>query len=168
METTNKKHTQGNMQNISAISTKRPRKHRSKVDFTDLIRLFDDAAETDRLMPSIIRKQKMSSWVDYPDEITAYGYTRMTDLVKIVPDQIQIDRWEIATQILNELEDAKMRKVIWAKAKGASWVWLSRRVKLSRQWIREKYLEALIILAYKINKNKHNKLYIINKITYKS
>ena len=159
------------MQNISAISTKRPRKHRSKVDFTDLIRLFDDAAETDRLMPSIIRKQKMSSWVDYPDEITAYGYTRMKDLVRAVPDQIQIDRWEIATKMLMEIEDANMRKVIWAKAKGASWVWLGKKTKLSRQWIRQKYLEALIVLAFRINKTVKkniNKLYIINKITYDS
>tara|TARA_Y100001936_G_scaffold3024_3_gene2838 strand:+ start:141 stop:620 length:480 start_codon:yes stop_codon:yes gene_type:complete len=159
------------MQNISAISTKKRRKYRDKVDFTDLIRLFDDAAETDRLMPSIIRKQKMSSWVDYPDEITAYGYTRMKDLVRIVPDQIQIDRWEIATKMLMEIEDANMRKVIWAKAKGATWVWLGKKTKLSRQWIRQKYLEALIVLAFRINKTVKkniNKLYIINKITYDS
>lgn len=159
------------MQNISLASTKKRRKYRDKVDFTDLIRLFDDAAETDRLMPGIIRKQKMSSWVDYPDEITAYGYTRMKDLVRAVPDQIQIDRWEIATKMLMEIEDANMRKVIWAKAKGATWVWLGKKTKLSRQWIRQKYLEALIVLAFRINKTVKkniNKLYIINKITYDS
>ena len=147
---------------------KKKKRYRDKVDFTDLIKLFDEAAETDRLMPGVIRKQKMSSWVDYPDEITAYGYTRMKDLIKIVPEQIQIDRWEIATKILMEIEDMKMRKVIWAKAKGASWVWLSKRTKLTRQWIKEKYLEALIIMAFRINKNNVNKLYIINKITYDS
>ena len=61
-----------------------------------------------------------------------------------------------------------MRKVIWAKAKGASWVWLGKRTNLTRQWIKEKYLEALIIMAFRINKNNVNKLYIINKITYYS
>ena len=159
------------MQNTSLALTKKTRKYRDKIDFTDLIRLFDDAAETDRLMPHYVRKQKMSSWVDYPDEITAYGYTRMKDLVRVVPDQIQIDRWEIATKILMEIEDPNMRKVIWAKAKGATWVWLGKKTKLSRQWIREKYLEALIITAFKINKTVKkniNKLYIINKITYDS
>ena len=159
------------MQKDYSASTRKHKKRRSKVDFTDLIRLFDDAAETDRIMPHYIRKQKFSSWVDYPDEITAYGYTRMKDLVRIVPDQIQIDRWEIATKILQEVEDTKMRKVIWAKAKGATWVWLGKQTKLSRQWIREKYFEALVFLAYRINKtvkNNVNKLYIINKITYDS
>ena len=159
------------MQNTSLALTKKTRKYRDKIDFTDLIRLFDDAAETDRLMPHYVRKQKMSSWVDYPDEITAYGYTRMKDLVRVVPDQIQIDRWEIATKILMEIEDMNMRKVIWAKAKGATWVWLGKKTKLSRQWIREKYLEALIITAFKINKTVKkniNKLYNINKITYDS
>tara|TARA_R100001082_G_C4351506_1_gene154770 strand:- start:472 stop:927 length:456 start_codon:yes stop_codon:yes gene_type:complete len=150
------------------VSTKKTRKNRDRIDFTDLIRLFDDAAETDRLMPGVIRKQKMSSWVDYPDEITSYGYTKIKDLMRVVPDQIQIDRWEIATKILMEIEDMKMRKVIWAKAKGASWVWLAKRTKLTRQWIKEKYLEALIIMAFRINKNNVNKLYIINKIIYDS
>tara|TARA_R100000656_G_scaffold88872_3_gene64537 strand:- start:858 stop:1301 length:444 start_codon:yes stop_codon:yes gene_type:complete len=144
------------------------RKRRNKVDFTDLIKLFDDAADTDRKMPNVIRKQKMSSWVDYPDEISSYGYTKFTDLVRIAPEQVQVDRWEIATRLLMELEDKKMRKVIWAKAKGASWVWLAKRTKLTRQWIKEKYLEALIIMAFRINKNSVNKLYIINKITYYS
>tara|TARA_R100000963_G_C4617053_1_gene85665 strand:- start:28 stop:477 length:450 start_codon:yes stop_codon:yes gene_type:complete len=144
------------------------RKRKSKVDFTDLIRLFDEAADTDQKMPGVIRKQKMCSWVDYPDEISSYGYTKIRDLVKIVPEQIQIDRWEIATKLLMEIEDSKMRKVIWAKAKGASWVWLAKRTNLTRQWIKEKYLEALIIMAFQINKNSVNKLYIINKITYYS
>ena len=152
------------MQNTSSVLNKK----RRKVDVTHLIRLFDDAAETDKLLPRVIRKQKMSSWVDYPDEITSYGYTHIKDLVAVLPDQIQIDRWEIATKILMEIEDMNMRKVIWAKANGASWVWLAKRTKMSRQWIKEKYLEALIIMAYKINKNKDNKLYIINKITYKT
>ena len=154
------------MPNSSLVSTNR--KRRNKVDFTDLIRLFDDAADTDRRMPSVIRKQKMCSWVDYPDEMSSYGYTKFTDLVRIAPEQVQVDRWEIATRLLMELEDKKMRKVIWAKAKGASWVWLGKRTKLTRQWIKEKYLEALIIMAFRINKNNVNKLYIINKITYYS
>jgi hypothetical protein len=159
------------MRNISSALNKPKRKKRDRIDFTDLIRLFDDAAETDRLMPQVLRKQKMSSWVDYPDEITSYGYTKINDLIRVVPEQIQIDRWELATKILMEIEDMNMRKVIWAKAKGATWVWLGKKTKLSRQWIREKYLEALIITAYRINKTVKkniNKLYIINKITYDS
>ena len=143
-------------------------KHKKKVEMIDLISLFEDAARTDRQMPGVMRKQKMCSWVDYPDEITSYGYTSVEDTVRIVPDQIQVDRWEIATKLLNELEDKKMRKVIWAKAKGASWVWLGKRTKLSRQWIKEKYMEAIYLLMYRINKDSVNKLYIINKITYKS
>jgi len=141
---------------------------KSKVSLNDLILLFADAARTDRQMPGVIRKQKMCSWVDYPDEITSYGYTSAEDTVRLVPEQIQVDRWEIATQLLNELDDKKMRKVIWAKAKGASWVWLGKRTKLSRQWIKEKYLEAIFVMMFRINKDNVNKLYIINKITYKS
>ena len=141
---------------------------KSKVSLNDLILLFADAARTDRQMPGVIRKQKMCSWVDYPDEITSYGYTSAEDTVRLVPEQIQVDRWEIATQLLNELDDKKMRKVIWAKAKGASWVWLGKRTKLSRQWVKEKYMEAIYIMMYRINKDNVNKLYIINKITYKS
>tara|TARA_R110000822_G_C15336165_1_gene495306 strand:- start:1487 stop:1948 length:462 start_codon:yes stop_codon:yes gene_type:complete len=141
---------------------------KSKVSLNDLILLFADAARTDRQMPGVMRKQKMCSWVDYPDEITSYGYTSAEDTVRLVPEQIQVDRWEIATQLLNELDDKKMRKVIWAKAKGASWVWLGKRTKLSRQWIKEKYLEAIFVMMFRINKDNVNKLYIINKITYKS
>jgi len=143
-------------------------KYKKKVEMIDLISLFDDAAKTDRLLPGVMRKQKMCSWVDYPDEITSYGYTSVNDTVRLVPEQIQIDRWEIATKLLIELEDEKMRKVIWAKAKGASWVWLGKRTKLSRQWVKEKYMEAIYIMMYRINKDNVNKLYIINKITYKS
>tara|TARA_R110002020_G_scaffold285647_3_gene501187 strand:+ start:427 stop:888 length:462 start_codon:yes stop_codon:yes gene_type:complete len=143
-------------------------KNKKKVEMIDLISLFEDAARTDRIMPGVIRKQKMCSWVDYPDEITSYGYTSVDDIVRLVPEQIQIDRWEIATKLLMELEDEKMRKVIWAKAKGASWVWLGKRTKLTRQWVKEKYMEAIYLMMYRINKNSVNKLYIINKITYKS
>ena len=80
---------------------------KSKVSLNDLILLFADAARTDRQMPGVMRKQKMCSWVDYPDEITSYGYTSAEDTVRLVPEQIQVDRWEIATQLLNELDDKK-------------------------------------------------------------
>ena len=36
--------------------------------------LFLEAAETDRKLPPVIRKQKMSFWIDYVNEWGSYGW----------------------------------------------------------------------------------------------
>ena len=58
-------------------------------DMAALDALFLEAAETERKLPPAIRKQKMSSWVEYVKTWESYGWHDFTpSLPKATPEQV--------------------------------------------------------------------------------
>ena len=45
----------------------------SELDVDGLAGLFFEAAETERKLPAVVRKQTRAAWPDYPDDDEAYG-----------------------------------------------------------------------------------------------
>jgi len=119
--------------------------------------LFMEAAETERKLPPAIRKQKMSSWVEYVRTWESYGWHDAEPrLPQATPKQIT--RFEQAIDLLNdtnmEIED---KRLIWAVAhsaafrdRGPHWTAVGRKLRVDPRTVRRRYIDALIRLYYKL------------------
>lgn len=119
--------------------------------------LFMEAAETERKLPPAIRKQKMSSWVEYVKSWESYGWNDIEPtLPKATP--LQITRFEMAMDLLNDKNmDKDDKRLIWAVAhsaafndRGPRWAALGRKMRLDHRTVRRRYTDALIRLYYKL------------------
>ena len=126
-------------------------------DVNGLHDLFLTAAETDRRMPPAMRKQKLSSWPDYPLDWHGYGWTQQGETI-IKPDAKQISDYDEALR-LTVIMPAEDRKLVWAvahgaafKARGAPWTRLARMVGLGSDGkaVKRRYRDALIRLHYRL------------------
>lgn len=126
-------------------------------DMAALDALFLEAAETERKLPPAIRKQKMSSWVEYVKTWESYGWHDFTpSLPKATPEQVT--RFELAMDILNDTNmDADDKRLIWAVAhsaafneRGPRWSALGRKMRVDHRTVRRKYTDALVRLYYKL------------------
>ena len=81
--------------------------------------LFDEACRTEKSLPSVRLKHKLTYWPDYKTDWMAYGYGKMkARLPKPTPQQL--DRYDIAWQILLYYCDEFDRRLIWSvNLKGA-------------------------------------------------
>ena len=119
--------------------------------------LFLEAAETERKLPPAIRKQKMSSWVEYVKTWESYGWHDFTpSLPKATPEQVT--RFDLAMDLLNDTNmDADDKRLIWAVAhraafneRGPRWSALGRKMRVDHRTVRRKYTDALVRLYYKL------------------
>jgi len=62
------------------------------------------AAETERAMPAALRKQKMASWPEYPNEWTAYAYSDIEPRLPR-PTAVLIDEYGYAINLVLSLPD---------------------------------------------------------------
>ena len=119
--------------------------------------LFLEAAETERKLPPAIRKQKMSSWVEYVKTWESYGWHDFTpSLPKATPEQVT--RFELAMDLLNDTNmDADDKRLIWAvahsaafKARGAPWTRLARLLGMGTDGrvVKRNYMDALVRLHF--------------------
>ena len=125
-------------------------------DVNGLHDLFLTAAETDRRMLPAMRKQKLSSWPDYPLDWHGYGWTQEGETI-LKPTSRQITDYDRAMQ-LTVLMDEDDRKLVWAvahsaafKARGASWTRLARMLRLGSDGrvVKRRYMDALVRLHYR-------------------
>ena len=119
--------------------------------------LFMEAAETERKLPPAMRKQKMSSWVEYVRTWESYGWQDAEPrLPQATPKQIS--RLEQAMDLLNdnnmEVDD---KRLIWAVAhsaafndRGPRWSAIGRKLRIDHRTVRRRYTDALIRLYYKL------------------
>tara|TARA_R100000234_G_scaffold1165_2_gene1030 strand:+ start:10949 stop:11308 length:360 start_codon:yes stop_codon:yes gene_type:complete len=116
--------------------------------------LFFEAAETNRKLPPAIRKQKLSTWVDYPRDWHSYGWTQAgTTITKATPEQIS--RYDLALDLATLL-DVKERKIVWGIAysaayrqRGAQWTKVSKMLGYKDpRIIKRQFDEALLKLYY--------------------
>tara|TARA_R100000656_G_C3934747_1_gene125589 strand:- start:426 stop:860 length:435 start_codon:yes stop_codon:yes gene_type:complete len=112
----------------------------------DLIHLFEEAARTDRRLPSAFRKARTTSWLEYKQE-KMYMHSYHKTEYKIVPTALQIDRWWVACEILGRLvKDIDTKKIIWLRAKKIPFTQLGRAFGMSRHKVKKVWEEELIYL----------------------
>jgi len=128
------------------------------LDVSELNDLFIEAAETDRRLPPAIKKQKMSSWVEYLPSWQGYNRApQKTSLAKATPTQVT--RYELAITLAIKLNEAD-RKLVWAVAhsaafrlRGAQWTKIARILGYKdnysgRRIVKRLYETALVKLFY--------------------
>jgi hypothetical protein len=113
-----------------------------------------EAAETERRLPPVIRKQKMASWPDYPTEWSGYGWTQQ-GAVLLKPTAEQIDRLDVVMDAVLRLEQDE-RQILWACAhsaafrqRGIQWTRIRKILGLNDpRTVKSNYRKALIKLWY--------------------
>ena len=132
------------------------KRHLQKI--TELHDQFLEAAETDRKLPSVIRRTKMAFWVDYVNEWSGYGWDGKSEMrLSASPDEI--DRYDKIADYLSLMEE-KDRKLVWAVAhsaayrdRGVQWSKIAGILRLNDpRIVKRRYQDALVKLYYKLNK----------------
>ena len=123
---------------------------------TDLHDMLIRAAETERAMPAALRKQKMASWPEYPNEWTAYAYSDIEPRLPR-PTAVLIDEYGYAIDLVLSLPDPDDRRLLWAVAhsaayrdRGPSWRLLSKILHCDPRTAKRRYETALLSLWYLI------------------
>jgi len=135
----------------------------------DIINLFEDAARTDRRLPSAIKKQKITAWMDHTQE-KMYQHSYYAANFKIVPSSRDISRWWIASEILRSVvEDIEIKKLIWIRANKFPWTMIGRRFGCSRRKAKRIFEEEIIYIRLWLQLHeKHKKVNdMIDKIVLK-
>ena len=132
------------------------RRNPFKPDYlTDLHDMLVRAAETERAMPRAIRKQKMASWPEFPQEWTAYGYDDDAEMRLPVPSPVAIDEYSYVMDLVLRSPEIEDRRLIWAAAhsaayrdRGASWKKIGAIMLCDPRTAKRRYETALLALWY--------------------
>jgi len=128
-----------------------------RLNMSELDELFMEAAETERKLPAAIRKQKMSSWPQYVQEWSGYGWHAFeAPIIKATPEQIT--RYEKALELGITMMDTDDRRIVWAVAhsaafreRGPAWSKLARILGLNDpRIVKRRYKDALVRLYYRL------------------
>ena len=119
--------------------------------------LFLQAAETDRRLPPATRKQKLSSWPDYPLDWHGYGWTQQGP-TRLHPTSKQISDFDEAMRLTSIMPEDD-RRLVWAvahsaafRARGPAWKKLAIMLGLhDPRIVKRNYRHALIELHYKLH-----------------
>jgi len=123
----------------------------------DIINLFEDAARTDRRLPSAIKKQKITAWMDHTQE-KMYQHSYYAANFKIVPSSRDISRWWIASEILRSVvEDIDTKKIIWIRARRFPWSNIGRMFGYSRHKVKKIWEEEMIYIRLWLQLHSKNK-----------
>ena len=127
-----------------------------KIAVDQLHDLFLEAAETERKLPGVFRKQKMVHWPDYVKEWAAYGYSSFhPQRLKASPEQIT--RLDYAVTMGLSMSEAD-RRLIWAVAhsaafrdRGPKWTQIAKILGLNDpRIVKRRYQDSLVRLYYKL------------------
>ena len=128
-----------------------------RLNMAQIDELFMEAAETERKLPAAIRRQKMSSWPEYVQEWSGYGYHAFeAPILKATPNQIT--RYEAAIELTITKLDEDDRRLVWAVAhsaafrdRGPAWSKIARILGLNDpRVVKRRYKDALIRLYYQL------------------
>ena len=128
-----------------------------RLNMSELDDLFMEAAETERKLPAAIRKQKMSSWPEYVQEWSGYGWHAFeVPIIKATPEQIT--RYETALELGITMMDTDDRRIVWAVAhsaafreRGPAWTKIARILGLNDpRIVKRRYKDALVRLYYRL------------------
>ena len=121
---------------------------------TDLDGLFKEAAQTLRLLPGAIRKQKLNYWPDTQQSYwDVYNYHDV-GMVRITPTTGQVTRLEFALEVGLKIarED---NQLLWRvgmssvfRERGPQWRKLAKVYHCDGRTVKRRYEQALIRLYY--------------------
>ena len=125
---------------------------------TDLDTLFKEAAQTLRLLPGVIRKQKLNYW---PDTVQShwdmYNYHNV-GMVRLTPTTNQVTRLDFALQVGLEI-DREDNQLLWRvgmsavfRERGPKWRKLAQVYHCDARTVKRRYEQALIRLYYHLKK----------------
>jgi hypothetical protein len=110
---------------------------------------FEEMVDVLNRMPSVVRKQKMIHWPDYPnDPNQAYGYNDYT-ISRPKPSGEQIDRCDQALLWLLYL-DKPQKELIWARASKFSWRKIAMYLGCNKDTAKLKWTVILMELIEKL------------------
>lgn len=126
---------------------------------TDLDSLFKEAAQTLRLLPGAIRKQKLNYWPDTQQSYwDVYNYHDV-GMVRITPTTGQVTRLEFALEVGLKI-DREDNRLIWRVAtssvfreRGPQWRKLAKVYHCDGRTVKRRYEQALIRLYYYLKEN---------------
>jgi hypothetical protein len=128
-----------------------------KMTVDDFNELFMEAAQTERALPGVFRRQKLASWPDYVQSWSSYGWSDV-EQVRIQPTALQVDRLDAALDLGLRMEEND-RKIVWAAAhsavgreRGPQWTKLGKMLGRSRRSVKSDYIAALVRLTWIIKK----------------
>ena len=121
---------------------------------TDLDGLFKEAAQTLRLLPGAIRKQKLNYWPDTQQNYwDVYNYHDV-GISRVTPSANQVTRLEFALAVGLKI-DREDNRLIWRVAtssvfreRGPQWRKLAKVYHCDGRTVKRRYEQALIRLYY--------------------
>ena len=116
----------------------------------DLDQLYYDAFRTDERLPNAIRKQKLTFWMEM-NRVDWLNYGDSELKISITPRNIS--RWELALKLIQLINNADDRKLIWLRGKRLSWSKIGRMIALDRRKVKNKYSELLMTIIARIKQN---------------
>ena len=133
--------------------------NRDNWSVTDLDELYKEASQTLALLPSALKKTKLSYW---PDTVQSHWHVynyHSVGRVKITPTANQVSRLEFALAIGLEI-DRDDNQLIWKVAstsvfrvRGIAWLKLAKHYRCDRRTVKRRYEQALIRLYYHLKKS---------------
>lgn len=128
-----------------------------EVTVQDLIHLFEEAARTDRRLPSAFRKTRTTSWLDYRQEKMYMHSWNKTDF-RVVPTASQVERWWVACELIGTIiKDIDTKKIVWLRARRFPWTRIAKTFGMSRHRIKKIWEEELIYLRLYLQLHQKNK-----------
>ena len=125
-------------------------------DIDGLVRLFYDAAETERRMPRAIDLRVKNCWPAYPDDPSlAFGYNDAEVLPGPATSR-EVTRYDLALEVAGKLEEDE-RRVVWAAAysaarrgRGARWTAIGRQMGIHASTVKRRFERAILGLWYRL------------------
>ena len=115
---------------------------------------FEDSIRTGKRLPGAIKKQKLSYWMDYPDEYwTAYGYHDVSMRLP-PPTSRSISRFIFIIEAIRYVPEVEDRKLIWKRAAKHPWKLLEREFGMHRTNLHKKIKKELLRITFKIHDEK--------------
>ena len=122
----------------------------SNYDAALLADRFDEMVDVLTRLPPVVRKQKLSSWVDHVnDPNTAYGYNDFT-VSRPKPTGKQIDRMDQALLWLISLKQEEQR-IVWARGHRYSWRKIAMMMGCNKDTAKLRWQVVLLKLASRLN-----------------
>lgn len=125
-----------------------------EIGLKELWKWFEDSIRTGKRLPGAIRKQKLSHWMDYPDEYwTTYGYHQV-QMKLPPPGSRDISRFIFMIEVMQYVPEVEDRKLIWKRAAKYPWKLLEREFGMHRTNLHKKIKKELLRIIMHIHDEK--------------
>jgi|TARA_A100000171_G_C1995827_1_gene79495 hypothetical protein len=129
-----------------------------RITTDDIVKLFEEAAVTDKRLPAPFKKQRLTMpWQETKQEkMYRYSYNNIDYIIR--PSSVDISRWWIASIILSKIVDEiETKKIIWLRAKKFPYAQIGRFVGKDRRKIKLIYEEEIMFIRLWLELHQNHK-----------